>query len=91
MPKTLQEVQALYDELRDCYAQAHADPQVTGRRLKQQIIQRATDLCASIGEFGLSPPAGLDGADLGRHNADVRRIKADAEEIRHWALHLPTG
>ena len=92
MTKSLQEVYGLLDELRDWCAEALDDPQGAGRQLRQQIINRASDLCSSTGEFWPSPPAALDRQGLERHNAEARRIKTEAEDMRYWALHnLPVG
>lgn len=91
MPKTLQEVLGLLDELRALYAKAHDDPQGAGAELRQQIIERAGDLSSSTGQLWPPTPAG-GGAAAERHRAVVTRVKAEAEDIRGWAVHnLPGG
>ncbi len=87
MPKPLQEVLDLLDELYDWKRQAGADPQGAGRRLRQQIIDRANDLSSSTGDFmPMSPPADSSREVQAQHARERKRIKDEASEVRHWAI-----
>jgi hypothetical protein len=86
MPKTLQEVQDLLDELYDWQGQAEADPQGAGRRLRQQIINRANDLSSSTGDFAPMAPADSSREVAAQHRDERKRIKGEASEVRRWAI-----
>ncbi len=87
MGKPLGEVQDLLDELYDWKEQAAADPASTGRELKQQIINRANDLASSSGDFAPVAPEDSDREVVEHYISERHRIKAEAENIRRWALH----
>jgi hypothetical protein len=86
MPKTLQEVQGLLDELYDLQGQAEADPQGAGRRLRQQIINRANDLSSSTGDFAPMAPAHSSREVVEQYVYERKQIKDEASEVRHWAI-----
>jgi hypothetical protein len=87
MGKPLGEVQDLLDELNDWKDQAAADPAAAGRGLRQQIIDRATDLASSSGDLAPVAPEDSERDVIEHYISEGRRVKAEAEDIRLWALH----
>ena len=91
MPKPVEEVRSLYEELRAWYAEAYDDPQRAGPRLRQKIIDRAAELSSSTGDFWPQPPAGSSPEDVEACREEAEEIKTTAEVIKRWALSLPAG